>query len=314
MEATDFSAWCAEFAAQRRFPTLFVSRAISKDDFTERALARHCGVDAKELSRYRNNGFCDGDATILERVVEAGERLSRRIAPYLVMTEANSEMTGSDVRRAVRAAQDRVGVDHALPTLLVLDQFPIQYADSGKPSDPIRKKVHFKENSLVEGIKRQMQDSAVAIIAAFSRIETLGQAQFEKEEANAAFLHSDLGGLHAADYTLTLQSKYVNVRGTTLEKEVDQFDLAREWYKRSYPRFRGYIDRLFDEAEGEHPLDEATSSYARISLFGKGARTLANPVIIYEWPYHRFGTLNMEPMGLEKHGCMAFDEDSLECD
>lgn len=103
------------------------------------------------------------------------------------------------------------------------------------------------------------------------------------------------------------------MRGATLEKKVDQFDLAREWYKRSYPRFRGYIDRLFDEAEGGHPLDEATSSYARISLFGRGARTLANPVIIYDWPYHRFRTLNMEPAGLEKYGCKAFDEDSLEC-
>ncbi len=311
VEATDFSAWCAEFAAQRRFPTVFVSRGISKEDFTEHALARHCGVDAKELSQYRNNGVYDGDATILERVVEAGERLSRRIAPYLVMIEANSEMTASDVRRAVRTAQDRVSADHDLPTLLILDQSLVQPSDSEKPLDPIRKRVHFNENSLVEGVKRQVQDSAVAIIAAFSRIEAKSQAQSEKEEANTALFHRDLGGLHPADCTLTLQSKHVKVRGTTLEKKVDQFDLAREWYKRSYPRFQGHIDRLFDEAGGEHPLDEATSSYARISLFGKGARTLANPVIIYEWLYHRFRTLDMEPTGLEKHGCMAFDKDSL---
>jgi hypothetical protein len=227
------------------------------------------------------------------------------------MIEANSEMTASDVRRAVRTAQDRVSADHDLPTLLILDQSLVQPSDSEKPLDPIRKRVHFNENSLVEGVKRQVQDSAVAIIAAFSRIEAKSQAQSEKEEANTALFHRDLGGLHPADCTLTLQSKHVKVRGTTLEKKVDQFDLAREWYKRSYPRFQGHIDRLFDEAGGEHPLDEATSSYARISLFGKGARTLANPVIIYEWLYHRFRTLDMEPTGLEKHGCMAFDKDSL---
>jgi hypothetical protein len=101
------------------------------------------------------------------------------------------------------------------------------------------------------------------------------------------------------------------VRSTTLERNFNQFDLAREWYKRSYPRFRGHIDRLFDKAEGNHPLDEVTSSYARISLFGKGSRTLANPVIIYERPYHRFRTLNMEPIGLEKHD-VAFDKNSPE--
>jgi hypothetical protein len=310
VEATDFCAWCAEFAALRRFPTIFVSRAISKDDFTECAMARHCGVDVKELSRYRKNGFCDGDATLLERVVEGGERLSRRIAPYLVMIEANSEMTASDVRHVVRTAQDRVGADRDLPTLLILDQLPVQSSDNGKPSHTVRKGVHFDENSLVEGLKSKMQDSLVAIIAAFSRSETLGEAKFGKE-ANTAIFHSDLEGLHAADCALALQSKCVKVRGTTLEKKLNQFDLAREWYKRSYPLFRGHIDRLFDEAEGNHPLDETTSSYARLSLFGKGARMLANPVIIYEWLYHRFRTLDMEPIGLEKHD-FAFDENSLE--
>jgi hypothetical protein len=153
-----------------------------------------------------------------------------------------------------------------------------------------------------------MQDLAVGIIAVFSRSVTAGEAAFEKDEANTALFHNNLGGLPATDYTLTLQSKHITVRGTTSEKKVDQLDLARAWYKRIYPRSRGHIDRLFDEAEGEYPLDEATRSYARLSLFGKGERALANPVIIYERPYHRFGTLNNEPIDLEEPGNLAFDE------
>ena len=223
------------------------------------------------------------------------------------MMEINSEMTASDVRRVVRTAQDRVRVDDELPTLLILDQLPVQSSGKWGPSHTGRKRVHFDENSLIEGVKRQMQDSLVAIIAAFSRIETLGEAEFAKEKFP---LHSDLKGSHAADCTLALQSKCLKVRGTTLERKLNQFDLAREWYKRSYPRFRDHIDRLFDEAEGNPPIDEATSSYARISLFGKGSKTIANPVIIYELPYHRFRTLNMEPIGLERHE-MAFDETHL---
>jgi hypothetical protein len=307
-EATDFSAWCADFAAQRCFPTLFVSREISKDDFTERALARHCGFDREELSRYRENGFdSETDATILRRVVEAGERLSRRIARHLMVIEADSEMTVADVRSAVRTAQDRVGADNDRPILLIFDQLPFPSSDSGKPVDSVRKRVPFYENSQFERLKRQMQDPAVGIIATFSRSVTAGEAQFEKDEANTALFHNNEGGLPAADYTLTLQSKQIMVRGTTSEKKVNQLDLAREWYKMRYPRSRGDIDRLFDEAEGDHPLDEATRSYARISLFGRGERALVNPVIIYERPYHRFGTLNMEPMDLENHGALAFD-------
>jgi hypothetical protein len=236
-ETMDFSAWCADFAAQRRFPTLFVSRGISKDDFTERALARHCGVDMKELSRFRENGFySEADATILERVVEAGERLSRRIAHHLVVIEADLEMTVADVRSAVRTAQDRVGADNDRPTLLILDQLSVPSSDSEKPVDSVRKRVPFDENSLLECLKRQMQDPAVGIIATFSRSVTAGEAQFEKDEANTALFHNNLGGLPAADYTLTLQSKYIMMRGTTSGKKVDQLDLAREWYKRHYPR------------------------------------------------------------------------------
>jgi hypothetical protein len=304
-EATDFSAWCAEFAAQRRFPTVFVSRGISKDDFTERALARHCRVDAAEFSRYRENGFCEGDATMLERVVEGAERLSRRIAQYLVMKEADPEMTAADVRSAVRTAQKRVGADRYQPALLILDQL-VHSFDGEEPSESAQR------NSLLARLKRQMQDPAVAIVAAFSRIVTARELPFETEESNKTLFPNDLGGLSAADCTLTLQSKHITVMGTTSEKKVNQLDLAREWYKRHCPRFRGHIDQLFDEAEVGHPLDEATSSYARISLFGRGATALANPVIIYERAYHRFGTLITEPMGLEKHGALAFNKDSPE--
>ncbi len=176
-EATDFSAWCADFAAQRRFSTLFVSRRTSKDDFTERALARHCGVDTKELSRYRENGFhSQADATILERIVEAGERLSRRIAHHLVVIEADPEMTVTDVRSAVRTAQDRVGADNDRPTLLILDQLPVPSSDSGKPVGSVRKRVPLDEHLLFASLKRQMQDLAVGIIATFSRSGTAGEA------------------------------------------------------------------------------------------------------------------------------------------
>ena len=68
------------------------------------------------------------------------------------------------------------------------------------------------------------------------------------------------------------------------------------------------MERLFDEAAGDYPLGE-TSTYTRISLFGRGAKVLANPVFIYEWPYHRFRTLDVEPMGLEKHDRLPFDQD-----
>lgn len=68
------------------------------------------------------------------------------------------------------------------------------------------------------------------------------------------------------------------------------------------------MERLFEEAAGNYPLDE-TCTYTRISLFGRDAKVFANPVIIYEWPYHRFRTLDVEPMSLEKHNRLPFDED-----
>jgi hypothetical protein len=284
-EAADFSAWCAEFAAKRRLSTMWVNYEMNNKDLTERAIARHCGLDADELSSYRQNALdLQGDLSILERLAEAGEELSRRITPYLVLVEGDIQLTIADIKRSARIGLQGVASEDR-PALIILDQLPI---------------LSPRSRSFLEGLRLEMQDLPAAILAVFSRNEWLSEAVFEENEPTREQLSDHLGKFTPADLIMTLQSKRIKVQGTACEKNVDQLTLSREWYKRHSPRSREDIDRLFDEAIGTYSLDETTSSYVRVSLFDKEGRGRANPVIVYERPFHRFRTMNVEPSALEK--------------
>jgi len=308
-EATDFIAWCADFAAQRRFPTLYVSYSISKEHFAERALARHGGIDGTELSRYRENAFdSEVDEATLERVIEAGERLSRGVAGYLTVVEANAGTTIAGVRSALRTVKNQVDANEGKPMLIILDHLPYISTKARGHTDSVRTRVAFDERSLLTGLKRHLQDFAVAIIVVFLGNKTPNAPSSGDDEAAIMPSLMDLKGLYGADYTLALHSAQTIIRGTTSEKIADQLHLAQEWYERNLSQCRGRVERLFDEVAGHYPLDE-TCTYTRISLFGRAAKVLANPVIIYERPYHRFRTLDVEPIGLEKHDRLPFNED-----
>jgi hypothetical protein len=308
-EATDFIAWCADFAAQRRFPTLYVSYGISKEHFAERALARHSGIDGTELSRYRENAFdSEADETTLERVIEAGERLSRGVARYLTVVEANAGTTIASVRSALHTAKNQVNANEDRSMLIILDRLPCTSTNAERLTDSVRTRAAFDEISLLTDLNRHLQDFAVAIIAVFVGNKTPNTPSSGYDAAAIKHSLRNFKGIYGADYTLALHSADTIMKGTTSEKTADQLHLAQEWYKRNLSQCRGRVERLFDEAAGDYPLDE-TSAYTRISLFGRDAKVLANPVIIYERPYHRFRTLDVEPMGLEKHDRLPFDDD-----
>ena len=308
-EATDFIAWCADFAAQNRFPTLYVSYGMSKEHVAERALARSSGIDGTELSRYRENAFdAEADETTLKRVIEAGERLSRGAARYLTVVEANEETTIAGVRSALRMAKNQVDANQGGSMLIILDRLPRASTNARRLTDSVRTSAAFDESSLLTDLKHHLQDFAVAIVAVVVGNKTPNAQSSGNDEAPIKPSPRNLKGIYGADYTLALHSADTIMKSTASEKTADQLHLAQEWYKRNLSQCRGRVERLFEEAAGNYPLDE-TCTYTRISLFGRDAKVFANPVIIYEWPYHRFRTLDVEPMSLEKHNRLPFDED-----
>jgi hypothetical protein len=191
--------------------------------------------------------------------------------------------------------------------LIILDHLPYISTNAGRPTDSTRTPT-FDESSLLADLKHHLQGFAVAIIAVFAVNKTSNAPSSGNGEEAIKLPLRNFKGVYAADYTLALHSAHTIIRGTTSEKNADQLHLAQEWYKRKLPQCRGRVERLFDEAAGDYPLDESCT-YTRIALIGRGAKVLANPIIIYEWPYHRFRTLLVEPIGLEKQGRLPFDAD-----
>jgi len=149
-------------------------------------------------------------------------------------------------------------------------------------------------------LKSHLQDFAVAIIMVVVGTPTSNVPYSGNDDVAIIPSFTNLPATNGADYTLALHSESIAMRDTKSEKTVDQLHLAQEWYKRNLPTCRERVERLFDEARGEYPLD-ATATYTRISLCGRDQYVFANPVIIYEWPYHRFRTLQLEPTGLEEY-------------
>ena len=308
-EATDFIAWCADFAAQYRFPTLYICYGISKEHFAERALARHSGIDRMELTRYRENA-CDSaaDETTVERVVEAAERLSKGVARYLMVVEVNAGMTIASLRSALHKVQNQVNPKENRSMLLIFDRLPSTSTNAGRLADSVRTRAAFDEISMLTDLNRHLHDFAVATIAVFGGNKTPNAPSSGYDKAAINPSPRNFKGINGADYTLALHSADAVIRGTTSEKTADQLHLAQEWYKRNLSQCRGRLERLFDKAVGDYPLDEP-STYTRISVFGRDVKVLANPVVIYERLYHRFRTLDVEPRGLEKHDRPPFDED-----
>jgi len=290
-EATDFAAWCADYAAQQRFPTLYVSFDTSREDLWISALVRHSGVGINELSSYRRHAF-DSEAavTIQERVIQAGERLSERVAQHLIVVEADEEMTTVDIERAARAVQNQTGANEDRLMLLLFDHLQkTSSADrSGQEGD---RKDALDELLTLARLKTLTRGAKVAIVIA---VANATPSEFVSGESTS------YPASYAADYTLWLHSDLVEVQGPGREKDVDQLHLAREWYKRRYPRHRRYIEDCFDELRADRPLDETSCTYTRLSLFKRGARMLANPVILYAGASRVFRTLSTEPTDLEK--------------
>jgi len=301
-ESTDFIEWCADFAAQHRFPTLYVSYAVTKEQFLERALVRYSGIDRTELARYRRNvSGSEEDERIMEKVVEAGERLSERVSSYLTVVEAKEAET-----QALGRVQNEIQATKDKPVLVIMGQSPSEPTTVESGADSLGAGI-CKELSLLAKLKRHLQDSpaAIVVVTAGNRTQNVSScANGGTIGARSTTYVEDCG----ADYTLVLHSGRITLRGTGSENITDQLHLAREWYKRNLPKSRELVDSLFQEAKGSYPLDEACV-YTRVAVSGRTTKALANPVIIYEWPYHRFRTLSAEPTELEKHGKSSFGKD-----
>ena len=91
------------------------------------------------------------------------------------------------------------------------------------------------------------------------------------------------------------------VKGGPSEETIDQFHRAWDRYKRWFSRRHDHavIDKCFSDALTAYPLDRYTSSYARISLLKNRDGILADPVVIYERPYHRFIPVDIDLTTLE---------------
>lgn len=300
IEATDFAAWCIDQAAWRSYPTLHVSCGKGRDDIGLEALARHSGVERNDLSTQRGRIYDSAEGkAMLERLTSGGERLSRRIAQHLWTLEADDQTAIADIVRAARAIHHQGGQGRGKPALLLIDHLSATAPDRKGAASGNGKRGLSEGHITLSGLKRRVWNSKVAVIVVFIAHMARDAGRPREGMSDSAASLERLKKRSAADYTLTLHPYNVEMGSLNCRKIVDQLDIAREWYKRRYPKHREYIQRCFDELRAEC-LAEATYHYARVSLCKKGGSVLSNPLLLYEQSLHRFEPADIGPTNFEE--------------
>ncbi len=286
---TDFCAWCADYAAHRRFPALYVSYSISREELSVRALARHSGIDAEEIVKQTlDTADTREGATLQEQLIETVARLGRGIAPYLTVLEGNAETTIAVIRDVVHTIRHRTGRDVNDPVLVVVDSMQMMPAEGARRYCTSDEMINMWR--IFTLFKQLAREDKVAVLALFALTESSYEEVTQTDTVTVRELSSSLESAHTADGILLLQVGDVKVKDGSSEQIVDQFHRAWNQYKRWFWRRheRTVIDESFSDALTAHSIDRNTSSYARVSLLKNRDGILADPVVIYERPYHRF--------------------------
>ena len=297
---TDFCSWCADYAAHRRFPVLHVSYSMSREELSLRALARHSGIDAEEIVK---QAFDTVDAregaTLQEQLLETVGRLGRRIAPYLTVLEGDAETTIAVIQDSVNTIRHRSGWDVNDPVLVAVDSLQMMPAEGAQRCCTSNEMVGMRR--ILTLFKQFAREAKVVVLALFVLTEPSYEEVIRADTVTVRQVSASLEGAHAADGVLLLQVGEVKVKDGSSEETIDQFHRAWDRYKRWFSRGHDHavIDKCFSDALTAYPLDGYTSSYARISLLKNRDGILADPVVIYERPYHRFIPVDIDLTTLE---------------
>jgi replicative DNA helicase len=286
---TDFCAWCADYAAHRQFPALYVSYSMSREELSVRALARHSGIDAEEIVKQTLNAADARERAILqEQLIETVARLGRGAAPDLTVLEGDAETTIAVIRDVVNTIRHRAGRDVNDPVLVVVDSMQMIPAEDARRYRTSDEMVDVWRASTL--FKQLAREAKVAVLALFVLIESSYEEVMQTDTVTVREVSSSLESAHTVDGILLLQVGEVRVEDGTSEERVDQFHRSWNQYKRWFWRRheRAVIDESFSDALTAYPIDRNTSSYARVSLLRSHDGILADPVVIYERPYHRF--------------------------
>jgi len=153
-------------------------------------------------------------------------------------------------------------------------------------------------------LKQFAREAKVVVLALFALTESSYEEvmQTQADTVTVREVSASLEGAHSVDGILLLQVGEVKVNESKSEETVDQFHRSWNRYKRRFSQRRDHaaIDTCFSDALTAYPLDRYTSSYAHISLLKNCDGILADPVVIYERPYHRFIPVDIDFATLER--------------
>lgn len=282
---TTFCTYCADYAAERKHPVIYVAFEMSLQQLIISALARIGGFDSSlaEAKRWNDDKYPDAES-LKRRVGEAIKTYTAKIGPYVNIIEAGTEVTVAQLNGIIARVRNRADLPEDTPVLVVIDYLQLMMSGDDKLDSGNNETT--RVSRIATALKQLARDTDTAVIAISDITKQAYQDALKSGSLDMGALRDSFKIAHAADVIMLLQTGKITVGKEGEQK--DQIDIVAE-------RCSGEKAIELARIRDRYPLDEkAKATYARLSLLKNRGGMTAEPLFVYEKAYHRFTPIDID--------------------
>ena len=291
---TTFCANLGDYAAEHKFPVLFISYEMSKEQLITSGISRAGGINSALIEKRVWNKYDDTgkDEFIKSRLLKAAANYGNSVGENLSIVEAGPDTTAAVISGLVRSFRFSKNLPEDSPVLVVIDYMQLVPSGDEKLDNGVNET--FRMNKVAVQLKQLARDNNVAVLAISDITKAAYSDAVKSGNLNMSALRESFKIAHAADVVMLLQTGKVekaltSKKGESVEK-IDQLELLQ----------RSYADNLdrqvaLSNVRSSYPLDDSKKAcYARLSVLKNRSGMSGDVLFIYEKAIHRFVPVNLE--------------------
>jgi len=291
---TTFCANLADYAAEHKFPVLFISYEMSKEQLITAGISRAGGINSALIEKRVWNKYDDAgrDTFIRDRLLEAAANYGNSVGENLSIVEAGPDTTAAVISGLVRNFRFSKNLPEDSPVLVVIDYMQLVPSGDEKLDNGVNET--FRMNKVAVQLKQLARDNNVAVVAISDITKAAYSDAIKSGNLNMSALRESFKIAHAADVVMLLQTGKVEKTSTSKKGEnverIDQLELLQKSYADNLHR-----QVALSNVRSSYPLDDSKKAcYARLSVLKNRSGMSGDVLFVYEKAIHRFVPVNLE--------------------
>jgi len=291
---TTFCANLGDYAAKHKFPVLFISYEMSKEQLITAGISRAGEINSTLIEKrdWNNYNDTDKDEFIKNRLLKAAANYGNSVGENLSIVEAGPDTTAAVISGLVRNFRFSKNLPEDSPVLVIIDYMQLVPSGDEKLDNGVNET--FRMNKVAVQLKQLARDNNVAVVAISDITKAAYSDAIKSGNLNMSALRESFKIAHAADVVMLLQTGKVEKTSTSKKGEnverIDQLELLQ----------RSYADNLdrqvaLSNVRSSYPLDDSKKAcYARLSVLKNRSGMSGDVLFVYEKAIHRFVPVNLE--------------------